>query len=236
MWAPETALAKTNDPAPAPSIEKWLQVEISGLLQGWGTRISQESYFFSCGFAAWEAALFRAPPISEHWCILLRALPWDPLSFEVVPPSLCGKEDRASRGPQAWARSACVVSKFFGSQGPRGSPKCSEKPCVGEDRRGSIGNRASSTHKRSPAVLTVSTIATEKTKTPGQETCFLSDPGFRGKEARNIFRAFKTMFCLFLQREKINYPEGFCKNQLSVLEMSGKTLTCCCHFLSVSRN
>ena len=32
----------------APSIEKWLRVEISGLLQGWGTRISQESRMWFC--------------------------------------------------------------------------------------------------------------------------------------------------------------------------------------------
>ena len=35
-------------------------------------------------------------------------------------------------------------------------------PCVGEDRRGSIGDRASNTHKHSTTVLTRSMFATEK--------------------------------------------------------------------------
>ena len=208
MWAPETALAKTHDPAPcsiyremAAGWNKWLVARLrhSNLT---GILLS------SCGFATWEAALFPGP--SNLWTLVHSSQSTPLRSPELwgCPAKSVWEGGQSLTGPSGLSQIRCVVSKFFGSQGPRGSPKCSEGPCVGEDRRGSIGNRASSTHKRSPAVLTVSTIATEKTKTPGQETCFLSDPGFRGKEARNTFRAFKTMFCLFLQREKIKLPWG----------------------------
>ena len=207
MWAPETALAKTNDPAPcsiyrevAASWNKWLVARLrhsnlTGILHS------------SCGFATWEAALFQVP--SNLW-----TLEHSSQNTPLRSPELWGCpaksvwEGQSLTGPSGLSQIHCMVSKFFGSQGPRGSPRCGEGPCVGEDRQGSIRNRASSTHKRSPTLLTVSTLATEETKTPGQETCFLSDLGFRGKEARNIFRAFKTMFCLFLQREKIKLPWG----------------------------
>lgn len=138
----------------AQSIEKWLRVEISGLLQGWGTRISQESHTPRVVLLRERQLCSRALPVSKPWCILLRTLPWDPLSFEAVPPSLCGKEDSLT-GPSGLSQIRCVVSKFFGSQGPRGSPRCGEaQPCplrgpgVGEDRRGGVGNRASSPHRR----------------------------------------------------------------------------------------
>lgn len=104
----------------APSIEKWLRVEISGLLQGWGTRISQESCIPHVVLLRERQLCSRSPPISEHWSILLRTLPWYPLSFEVVPPSLCGK-DRASRGPQAWARSTVWCPSSLGPRALEGA-------------------------------------------------------------------------------------------------------------------
>lgn len=126
----------------------------------------------SCGFATWEAALFPSP--SNLWTLVYSSqnIPWEPPSLEVIPPSPCVGRRTVSWGPQRWARSGSVVSKLLGSQGPGGSLGCSEAqpcptlpfvgPCVGEDRRGSIGDRASNTHKHSTAVLTTSMFATEK--------------------------------------------------------------------------
>lgn len=150
MWAPETALAKTSDPAlcsiyreMAASWNKWLVARL---------RHSDLTGISHVVLLRERQLCSPAPPVSKPWCILLRTLPWDPLSFEAVPPSLCGKEDSLT-GPSGLSQIRCVVSKFFGSQGPRGSPRCGEaQPCplrgpgVGEDRWGGVGNRASSPH------------------------------------------------------------------------------------------
>lgn len=95
----------------APSIEKWLRVEISGLLQGWGTRISQESRMWFCYV---RGSFVPQPPqspnpgafFSEHSL----EIPWAlRLSRQV-----CVGRRTASRGPQAWARSAVWCPSSLG--------------------------------------------------------------------------------------------------------------------------
>lgn len=111
------------------------------------------------------------------------------------------------------------------------------RSCVGPVRLGSIGDRGRNTHKHSTTRLTTSMFATEKPRPLAKIEASSLGLWCRGKEAWNIFGAFKTLFCTFLQSRGVGgMPQGLKKYQLLILQMSGKNLTCREHFLSVSRN
>lgn len=161
MWAPETALAKTNDPAPcsiyremAAGWNKWLVARLRHSNPG--------RTIFLMWFCCVRGSFVPGPSTLNTGAF--SQISWDPLALRLSRQVCVGRRTEPSRGPQAWARS-CVGVQVLWVPGLE-EPKCSEKPCAGEDRRGRHWKQGQQYTQTSP-VLTVSTIATEKTKTPG---------------------------------------------------------------------
>lgn len=146
--------------------------------------------------------------------------------------SMCGKEDRATWGPserwaevvQSPARSGSVVSKPLWLQGPGGSlggvrPSpaiCRALCCCDQTRkRQEAWETEPETHINSTTMLTVSTFATEKPGPLAKREPSSLDLWCRGKEARNIFRAFKTLIVLHILAKGKNKNAPGIKKKIS---------------------